>query len=1496
MGENELLVSNAYYLTNRTWTYVAAGADVSVGTVGLVADALVSGVVRGDDSAHEPVAGVAISAVSRDGAVTGSPSTHTNAEGQFTVAVPPIPSELSFVPIAASAPYEPNTTFVNASAGGSLDVGTVLLPHMTEVQLSIVDAETGSPISGTTAAIGVCSRSTGYCPAQGATAGGPVLTAQAPVGPDIVHLYASGYVFDTTVLGVVPATPPGSAPVNMGSVSMVPTGAIQLWANISGVSQPYAASVPTSTWPVGEYVVVTACNLDGLHYTFYVASSGNMSSFGCTSECVSPGQVATIQGIPLRNYVTVAPDEIGCVTSGHPTWPIPGDLPVFENYGWVNVTPGRVVNAGGIDLLPGTYIEGDVLPADLTGWEVSACSTDETAICGPPSYADAAYNGSSTFVAPSGCPQPGIPAAATTYCVAAPPGPVEVRVTPTNGSANFTWAFNPPLSWPTLPLHLASSDQDRSNLINLTSAEVSGEILQSGTLAPVAGLPSIEVCPAGTSPSAGACGNGVMNASGTFRSSAPVGWDEVTVSAAGFEPNSTWVYVSRDNDTGTILLTPLGYVLGRVVDSDGDGLYEALIQLCAVANPNSCQPVGPDGLTSSNGSYYGATAAGTTPVGTYEVEASAPGYITGWTWVNVTSPGQNSSAPPIVLRSAVAPGPGDPPGNDPALATSDETSASPGAWVTGRVTDAEYGIGLPNAVLTASPYSGAPASTLSTVRGDGGEFNDSLAAGDYTLTASAAGYYSTDLFVNVSGNTTVVDVGTISLVPFRTATGRLVIDPESWLTGVTEAMDLGPGQATVEICTNEVTICGPAGIVATSGYFNASAPTGQYDLLEADGTGSGPGTAPGGFEQNRSYVNVTNGTVSTSIGPAIGLSVFGIITGSVVNANATSPEDLPVRFDAVTADTTFPVDMTQGETLTANGTFAMVFPESRGLNITAGGAGSWIPIGVGITVNGTSQGGAGNYTLAAGGTVALPPMALEHYGWVDAEVGDAATGAGVPYATVSVGEPGSLWGLATTFPGTGVANGAGFVNVSAPPSLPEGSPLVELNISAPDYTSTLLTVVVNSTATTYVNGSSPDHLAAVAIEPWGWVSDRVADERTGAALAGVLVSASSGGASVGKQGVTTNSVGQYLVDAPPSPSVTISLTLHGYEADRTTYSVAYGQFLSAPVAHLIGDGIVAGEVLSDPGNSIVSGATVTVCPSALPTCATSTTTNGSGIFWIAAAPGPSVITVAATGFVTNTPVFVTAVSDSWVWAGTVSIAEYAEVTGSILGLPSGAPLADATASLCSAAPSGVGTGPCFASAPSGPGGMFELPSPAGDFVLDARAPDYNDTYLVVALAAGVTDTVGVIFVQQYGSATGAVYSASTDLAVPGSSVVACQAWGTDNCSAPVPTDGAGSFVVTGPPGPYELEAEATGYQSSFETVALLSGRSVAVRSFLLIAIGPGGRYDVSGKVEVAPGNGPGLASAVVTASGGTSSPVAPNGSFSMTLLWGSYEIAAEDPG
>ena len=97
------------------------------------------------------------------------------------------------------------------------------------------------------------------------------------------------------------------------------------------------------------------------------------------------------------------------------------------------------------------------------------------------------------------------------------------------------------------------------------------------------------------------------------------------------------------------------------------------------------------------------------------------------------------------------------------------------------------------------------------------------------------------------------------------------------------------------------------------------------------------------------------------------------------------------------------------------------------------------------------------------------------------EVTNAETHQPVPYATVATSEPGTLWGTAVTWTSNGVANGQGLVNLTAPPSIP-ATQVLTINVSAPDYTYMVLNTTVNSSETSYLNGTGPFALHGVGLK------------------------------------------------------------------------------------------------------------------------------------------------------------------------------------------------------------------------------------------------------------------------------------------------------------------------------------------------------------------------------------------------------------------------------
>jgi hypothetical protein len=1486
-GENVVLLSDPYYMTNRTWAYVNTNGITDTGTTELVHDGYVTGTVRADDAAHEPLGGILIAAQTRDGTFQAVPEAHTDASGQFTVAVPPVPSELTFSSLFAYTPYEANYTWTNVSAGMTLNIGTVYLETSTVVSVNIIDSTTLLPITGP-ASIQVTSKATQYAPPQGAVMGGPQVEAWAPVGPDSAVIYAAGYVIDPVSLGVVPPSSPGSSPVFMGTFDLVPLGGIAADFGIVGGMNTMAAQ----KWGIGT-AVVSSCSLD-LVQTAALTPSNNFTATTCTGGCdANIGQYVEFAALPLRNYITVAPDTSGVCGFGGPTWPIPGMLPVFENWGWANVTPNYLTVAGEIDLLPGTYVQGEVLPASQVAWDVNACSTDEPSLCGEGVYSDQSYSNDYANYVANGCVAPGESGAAVTFCVPVPPGPDKITVGSNNASSNYTWVQWNLDDYSQLPMPMASASLGHVQSINLTTGLITGRVLQARSLTPVLGLPVVQACPAGTAPGAVSCLSGVANVTGYFALPAPLGWDRVTVSATDYVANATWLFVRASNTTGTILLTPYGYIGGQVVNAQGAGIYEATITLCHAVSPTGCPPLGADGgATSTDGQYFGAAPAGALPLGAYEVKATAPGYQTDWTWVNLTTPGENFTAPTIVLRALPVTN-----ASGTVAGRSSTAAADPpvGSWVSGRVIDAANGIGLPDAAISVQSILGGSPTSINAVRGTGGEFNDSLPVGEYVVTVTLPSFSPHTVFLNVTGNNTTVAVGTIALIPLPTITGQLVIDP--WRNAVTYGMGLGPGQATVTVCSSVDVNCGPGVTVESSGAFNVSAPVGLYDIIYATGAGGGTGSSPAGFVANQTSVNVTGQGAARGPPVVIGLPIFGTIVGSVVE-NGTAGAT-PVRYDAIVAAQNNPTYATLEETLTATGTYAMFFPPARILNMTAGGQGAWIPEGTWFSVDGNLS-ATQPLVLTTGAVVDLdalaggPSFSLVHFGWLDARVVNAGTNTPVPYATLSAGEPGFLWGSPVGFSASGVADGGGFLNVSVPPSIPASQPL-SIFISSPDYSSVTTTATVGPSRTTFLNGTDIANLHGFGLMAWGWVTGNVSDSATGAPLQGAVPVVTDPNGTTGATDTQTNGRGHFFVDAPPSSSDRLSMKLAGFGSNTSFPKVGYGQLVTvAPIA-LVGDGIVQGVVTSFPGAGPVAGATVTLCPRSQSNCVDRVTTNASGIFAVAGPPGLDVLLVTADGYVSNVPVYVKVVSDTWTWVGDITIDEYAYVTGVALGLPGGGPVAGANASLCALPVGGEEVGPCFATVSTGPDGTFLIEAPAGSYILDLNATFYNDTYLAVSVVPGETLPVGTLFLDEYGTVVGTVLAAGTGSPLVGARVIACEAWGADTCLPATTTGPTGGFVISGPAGPYTFQASAAGYLSAYARSVLPSGVTVRLANFSLLPIGPGNRYPVSGSVVTAATDLP-IAGAVVAATGGFLATTGPSGTFSLVLPWGTTTVTAALPG
>jgi hypothetical protein len=309
-------------------------------------------------------------------------------------------------------------------------------------------------------------------------------------------------------------------------------------------------------------------------------------------------------------------------------------------------------------------------------------------------------------------------------------------------------------------------------------------------------------------------------------------------------------------------------------------------------------------------------------------------------------------------------------------------------------------------------------------------------------------------------------------------------------------------------------------------------------------------------------------------------------------------------------------------------------------------------------------------------------------------------------------------------------------------------------------------------------------------------------------------------------------------------------------------------------------------------------ANVSLCPQTDPFCPNSANANGSGYFWISGAPGLDVLNVSYQNFVSNNSKLVELPSDGWVWVGKVVLNEFAFVTGTVVGLPSGIPVNGANVSACSAAVL-KGYPYCYAATQTSSGGTFLLAVQAGLYIIQVNATLYNSTFLPLALQPGEVVALGLIDLELYGFVTGTILGSDTQSPIPGAQAVACPTWSTGNCTTPVMTNPAtGTYALSGPPGPYTLLASAAGYFPGSVSVKLISGYLVQVPPIFLDPIGPANWFSVSGTV-LAPGPDDStvpFAGAVVSDGAGDATTSGPNGAFTFQAHWGQYTLTIGAPG
>lgn len=1502
VGNDYLAFTYTDNLTNYTYVSIQLGQTSNVGTVYMVPEGWVVGTVEANISTHKAIAGVTVTAVSRDNSLTGIPTGFSSSSGYFRASAPPVPSIVTFSPPYG---YLPTFMFINTTPGQVVNLGVVFLQKEPVVTAKLYDAVSKSVIPTGECdgfvqtqcnAITVCSSVTNQCLKQGPDSASATTYAVGPAGYDYVQVWSTGYVVDNVPIGFVPYS---SSVYNAGNIYLTPLGGVAISSSIT-----YNRSTTLPNWGTGLWTA-QICSMNGLYTGAAVPNPAtftvNNTETQCSGGCGPVSSFVQLGALPLRNDIKLKPDTVGACAPT-PQWPIPGLDPVYGNETWVNVTPDELTSTY-LNMSIGDYLFGNV---SITGSPLANAPSDFTATTIPQD--DPALDAYSFVKSVDGNPTAcrSLKQSVNSFCIAVPPGAskLQIQTTLTAYSANFTWGSAPRMccNGP-YPISLDRWTSDSETSVNLTGmGQISGKIVSSETGVPVF-FASFQIGAAGTQPSQPSF-DGAVSQNSTFYSPAPLGWDYITASASGFSPNTEWVYVQGNESIGSIPLTPLAILTGQVVDQTGHGIVEANVYYCLVDQTTTCsKPLGA-GITTTAGSYNGTVTGGWLPWSTYEIEATAAGYSTDWAWVNATA-GQSATVPTLTLfpsgqnASPTAPRAGS---HAPAASSLSQV------YVDGYLIDNSTGQGFQTGSVSACASDGTGCVTLSPGSNSQGYFNSTVPSGLYYLTVSAIGYKPLSYFFNASGRA-YVHLEALQVFPYPWVQGTVNITPFGQLSiethpGSYVQIPFAPAAAALG-CTANGSLCGASLPIASNGSFFVQTPGGPYNLVRINPTGgaTGPSTG-GGFVNNQSTYNST--TNVTTLTHAVSLPIDVMIGGIVYDNSTFGPFGvspwLPVEGASVTVATFGPAHTTIAYTANTGGMYLDYVPPGPNNTIAAATLGGvYVPSQASMTTSLVETDPPVVYQA--------PTLQLQHFGWVQAHVLDSANGTPAQYVSVDSSYYSSA--LQTSLDAHDQTNGAGLVNLSAAP----GHPVLITVGPYSDFNSTNTTVWVNGSATTYAAGGSSIHIGTLLAAHYGWLRSTsvnnsttpdlvtILDNAKQLPLPGASVLVASSDSTYSGTSVQSNYNGQFITDAPIGPDDSVTITHGAYLANATKISVTANETVVSREINLTGVGVLSGTIISYPSLQPVPFAAVQTCPYSVNAtfntagCYT-TTANASGFYWVAAFPGLVTITTSAQGFVSNSSTVARACSDCWNALGPITLNAFSFISGQIRGLPSGLPVDGATVSACS--PLGNPVGVCNFDVVTSSTGHFTLETPSGQYVLKVNATEYNTSYLPVSLLPGEVLPVGTIFLQQFGIVRGAVISAQTLLPVEGASVFACASWAGGQCTPTTQTAADGTFTITGAPGGYTIAVQAAGYADAYGAATVKAGVTTILAPIQLSTLGVDVSYEISGRVVNASEPSQGILGATVAAevngTDGGSQITGTTGAFGFDVLYGTYELVVSAPG
>ncbi len=981
--------------------------------------------------------------------------------------------------------------------------------------------------------------------------------------------------------------------------------------------------------------------------------------------------------------------------------------------------------------------------------------------------------------------------------------------------------------------------------VNLTA----GGLLSGNVSLPLGVVPSGVTVTACSTDVATLCGSGGATPGsvpsgcptnpGSFCIAAPPGPDVVTVNAIGSATtNRTWVEVPRGccsqdghpMDIGWINLTGgagSGNLSGTIVGQTGPP-GSATIPVPSVLLTVEACPVGPPppGYATPSCGYgvvNNATGAFnlSAPLGWDKVLASAPGYQSNWTWIDVT--GNNSTG---------------------------QIQLAPDAVLIGQVADAN-GRPVYDALLQACLAADTLECYGTFATNSYGQFNGTLRGGPppwgtYEVLVSAPGYANNWIWTNTTPGavtflpTIVLDpIGSLvpGAPPSRAAVANGTVG--SWVDGrlVDSRTGLGIPDALVSECPLLGTGClNSVATTTAGGTFNVSVILGLYDLVFTEIN----------YPTRTVYLNATSGG-TLHLG-SIQMSPDPWVTGTVAIlpwGSLLTTEGLGAALEVYACDANRSRCDLSGLT-NSEGTFNVSIPSGASSALTF--------VGRGIGGFGSAQGGfdASGYTVNANASY----LSL-------ATQGPAAPGVSIFGAIVGSIVDGSTWNA--TRGAASLPCGDCLATVTVTNSSQSSYIAIQVG-GGGNYTAFLpsdgsSTTIVGSaagffSASTTVPGAVPSggllDASPVPAIHYGWVTMRVLGVG-GSPLAYAFVSTVRPDPTNGTVWTASTLVrgdGYANVTAAPGTSVSVTVTSPGYFPSNLTLSVtpsttgALGNLTlsgGAPPSVIWVNTTAQNDVGIPPTPTVIDAVTTAPIPEVLAATAGpsgagsgSTYTNGLGQFLFYAAAYPSeTVQLSMPGYdsldlyYNTTNVSTLTVSRSLMVANGV-------VAGQVVAEPSGQPVYGAIVEVC---PFGNA---CSNSAYTNETGVFWVEASRGFDTVTIVDPTFLTNYTVsLAVPPNSWQWLGSVPVYSFAGLTGAVRGLPSGLPIVGANVSVCSPFGTPTgpCSFWVPTDANGSFYLPSPPGTYILAFSAPGYNTSYLGLSLLPGENHSVGNIFLFENG-----------------------------------------------------------